>query len=150
MHLNEIFDEIIIKTDLENRDKFQIIEDLLDAAVAKGKVHNREVALHDLIERERYLSTGFENGLAVPHAKSKAIHEMILVLGLCREGLDFDSLDGKPTHFIFLLLSPVDTSGPHIQTLALLARNFQSGDIPERLLMAKDNAELEKILHEFK
>ncbi|MCB0260067.1 MAG: PTS sugar transporter subunit IIA, partial [Calditrichaeota bacterium] len=65
MNLLELLQKSLVKMDLGNGNKFQIIEELLDVAVANGQVSNRELALKDLIEREQYLSTGFENGLAV-------------------------------------------------------------------------------------
>lgn len=150
MSLDDLLDASLITIQLGEGNKFQIIEELLDLAVNAGKVYNRERALKDLIEREQYLSTGFENGLAVPHAKSEAVSEMVLVFGLNKEGVDFDSLDGKPTHFIFLLLSPMDTSGPHIQTLALLARNFQKPDTINMLKNAVSVDEIIRILKDFK
>ena len=75
---------------------------------------------------------------------------MALAFGFSREGVEFDSLDDKPAHFIFLLLSPMDTSGPHIQTLALLARNFQDPQTVERLQAAVDKEELIQIINDFK
>ncbi len=150
MNLVEMIDSRFIKLDLSDSNKFELIEELLDVADAQGKINNREQALKDLIEREQYLSTGFENGLAVPHAKTDAVDDMVLVFGLNREGVDFDSLDGKPTHFVFLLLSPMDTSGPHIQTLALLARNFQNEENVEKLKDVNGEKELLEIIKEFK
>ena len=150
MNLGEMFDRELIKTDLSDGNKFEIIEELLDVAAAQNKVTNRDQALKDLIEREQYLSTGFENGLAVPHAKTEAVSEMILIFGLSRDGIDFDSLDGQPTHFIFMLLSPMDTSGPHIQTLALLARNFQNSDQGEKLKATQSVDDLIESFKEFK
>ncbi len=150
MSWNQILDSALLTLDLPNGDKFLVIESLLDLAMTSGSIRDRDHALKDLVEREQYLSTGFENGLAVPHAKSEAVSEIILAFGLNREGVDFDSLDGKPTHFVFLLLSPMDTSGPHIQTLALLARNFQ---LPETILKIKSVSsedELMQIFRDFK
>jgi fructose-specific phosphotransferase system IIA component len=150
MSLNDLLDKNLITMNLGEGNKFRIIEELLDLAVKAGKIHNRERALKDQIEREQYLSTGFENGLAVPHAKSEAVSEMVLTFGLSKDGVDFDSLDGKPTHFIFLLLSPMDTSGPHIQTLAMLARNFQKPDTVNQLKNASNGEEIIQILKDFK
>lgn len=150
MSWQDLLQEALVTIELSDGNKFHIIEELLNLAVAAGKVHDRERALKDLIEREQYLSTGFENGLAVPHAKSDSVNEMVLVFGLNKEGVDFDSLDGKPTHFVFLLLSPMDTSGPHIQTLALLARNFQKPENINKLKNISGVDEVLQTLREFK
>lgn len=150
MGFAELIDQNLLTLDLPGGDKFEVIEALLDLAMKSGKIQNRQLALSDLVERERYLSTGYENGLAVPHAKSASVSEMVLAVGRSSAGVEFDSLDGKPTHFVFLLLSPVDTSGPHIQALAMLARNFQDAQTVARLMNCSTAQQLSDVLMEFK
>ena len=150
MAFKDLLNLDLVDLNVVGDDKYQVIENLLQLAVDAGAVSHKEQALEDLFEREQYLSTGFENGLAVPHAKTEAVSDIILVFGLCREGVEFDSLDGRPANCIFLLLSPMETSGPHIQTLALLARNFQNEDMSDRLKKVKDVAELIEIFNDFK
>lgn len=150
MKLTELLDENMMSLSLADGNKFEAIEQLLSIAVEQGHILDREKALQDLIEREQYLSTGFENGLAVPHAKSDAVDHIVMIYGLHREGIDFDSLDGQPTHSIFLLLSPMDTSGPHIQTLALIARNFQDDTFSEQLKKAESAEAVMDIFANFK
>ncbi|RMF59306.1 MAG: PTS sugar transporter subunit IIA [Calditrichaeota bacterium] len=150
MKLDELLSPEVITFHLHHSEKFAVIEELLDLLVQTGKVRDRATALQDLIEREKYLSTGFENGLAVPHAKTRAVDEMVMSFALSREGIDFDSLDGKPTHFIFLLLSPQDVSGPHIQLLALIARNFQKKEIVDKVYGVQTPEELLSLFHDFK
>jgi len=150
MGIGDLLSEELIAEDLKGKDKFQVIEELLDLLVKNGKVHDRETALKDLIEREQYLSTGLENGLAVPHAKTAAASELMVSFGLSRPGLDFDSLDGKPAHFLFLVLSPRDTSGPHIKILAQITRNFRDEAVGQKLLQAKNKQEILEIIRDFK
>ncbi len=150
MGIGDLLSEELIAEDLQGKDKFQVIEELLDLLVKSGKVQDRETALKDLIEREQYLSTGLENGLAVPHAKTSAARELMVSFGLSRAGLDFDSLDGKPAHFLFLVLSPRDTSGPHIKILAQITRNFRDEAVGQKLLQAKNKQEILQIIRDFK
>ena len=145
----QLLENISVKFMQPLNDKYEVIASLLDIAVAGGKVKNRDQALQSLVEREHYLSTGFENGLAVPHAKTNAIDEVTMVLGIFREGVAFDSLDKRPTHCVFLLLSPLDIRGLHIQTLALLARNFQSPDTTGQLLQAQSEDAVRERLQKF-
>lgn len=149
MKLVELLDDSTVELDLKGRSKYEVIAELLDLLVAAGKVKDRDRALQDLIEREEYLSTGLERGLAVPHAKTPAVEELVLAFGLSREGVDFESNDGKPAHFIFLLLSPVNTSGPHIKALAQITRNFSDPKIGSRLLEARSKQEVLDILSTF-
>lgn len=150
MGLEELLNEELISEDLTGKNKYQVIEELMDLLVKAGKIEDRETCLRDLIEREQYLSTGLENGLAVPHAKTIASRELLVSFGISREGLDFDSLDGKPAHFIFLVISPRDTSGPHIKILAQITRNFRENEIVRQIKVAKTRSEILKIFHSFK
>ena len=150
MGIDELLMEDLISEDLKGQNKYEVIEELLDLLVKKGKIESRETCLNDLFEREQYLSTGLENGLAVPHAKSAAVKELLVSFGLSREGLDFQTLDGKPAHYIFLVLSPRDTSSPHIKVLAQITRNFREGDIGEKILKAGDKKHIFEIIKNFK
>jgi fructose-specific phosphotransferase system IIA component len=150
MGIEELLTENLIIDDLQGENKYQVIEELLDVLVKSGNIQDRETCLQDLVEREQYLSTGLENGLAVPHAKSSATTELLVSFGLSRKGLDFDSLDGKPAHFIFLVVSPRDTSGPHIKILAQITRNFREGSMGKQLMEAGDKQAILQIFKNFK
>ena len=150
MGIQELLSENLIKSDLSGENKYQVIEELLDLLVAEHKIMDKETCLRDLNEREQYLSTGLENGLAIPHAKTIAADQLIISFGISRAGLDFNSLDGKPAHFIFLVISPRDVAGPHIQILAQISRNFKSDDLADRMLAAQNEQEILTIVKEFK
>jgi PTS system fructose-specific IIC component len=145
MSFTELLQESLIEIDLKGTDKYQVIEELLDLMVAYGVLSNKKQALKDSIDRENYLSTGLENGLAVPHAKTRATEKLVLAMGISSNGIEFDSLDGKPAHYIFLLLSPVNTSGPHIKVLSEITKSFRNEHIFEKLSeanSAKDYVEI--------
>lgn len=141
MALAELLDDSLIQRKLKGKTKEEVIEELLDLLVSTGKIKSKILALKDCIERENYLSTGFENGLAVPHAKTEAVTELVLAFGISKDGIEFDTLDGKPAHFIFLLLSPIDKSGPHIKILAQITRQFQDANISDKILTAESTEE---------
>jgi len=147
MDLVDYLPESRIVVNLDGKDKYQVMEKLLDVLVEEKKVFDKERAWNDLVEREQYLSTGLENGLAVPHAKTDAVRELVVAFGLSKKGVEFDSLDGKPAHFIFLVLSPRETSGPHIKMLAQITRLFRNLELGERLLQVNSPKEVREILH---
>ncbi|MGH1364513.1 MAG: PTS sugar transporter subunit IIA [Calditrichia bacterium] len=150
MRINDYLTADRIVVDLPGEDKYKVIETLLQALVDDGAIRDREKALKDLIEREEYLSTGLENGLAIPHAKSEAVDDVLIAFGVQKAGMDFDSLDGDPTNYVFLLLSPMDTSGPHIKMLAKIAVNFQDDVMLGRLANAATAEEYMAIFNDFK
>lgn len=149
MNLSELLPENQISADLTGKNKFQLIEELLDLINGNGKILNRELALKDVLAREGYLSTGLENGLAIPHAKTDGVDQLVMSFGLRRDGADFDSLDNKPAHLIFLVLSPRDTSGPHIRALAAITKNLKNAERRQALLNAKTTGEIKSIFDKF-
>jgi fructose-specific phosphotransferase system IIA component len=150
MLVAELLDSSLIQLELKAKNKKDVIEELLDLLLSKGKIKNKTLAFEDCIERENYLSTGFENGLAVPHAKSEAVRDLVLAFGISREGIEFDSLDGKPANFIFLLFSPVNKSGPHIKVLSQITRQFQDSNIADKILAANTSQEILNIFRSIK
>jgi mannitol/fructose-specific phosphotransferase system IIA component (Ntr-type) len=150
MQLKDYLPETHIIVDLKGKRKIEIIEELLDLMRDQKLINDYELAMNDILAREGYLSTGLENGLAIPHAKTKGIDKLAMVFGLKRDGVEFETLDGKPAHLIFLVLSPVDTSGPHIQALALISRNLKEAANREKLKKAKSPAEIADIFDKFK
>ena len=126
MKLSDLLPESHISANLTGKNKFQLIEELMDLLHESGKILDREIALKDVIAREGYLSTGLENGLAIPHAKTDGVDQLVMSFGINHEGVDFESLDNKPAQLVFLVLSPRDTSGPHIRALAAITKNLKT------------------------
>lgn len=122
MRISELLNDQLISVSLHTADKQGVIEKLVDLAVASGKITDRDSVLQAILEREKLMSTGLERGVAVPHAKTSAVSGLVLSLAVSREGIDFQSADGKPSHLFFLLLAPVAAAAPNIQALAQIAR----------------------------
>lgn len=89
-----------------------------------------------LEERELLASTAIGDGIAIPHGKLDAIGQLSGVLGRSRPGIEFESIDGKPTHLVFMLVAPVSSTGVHLKALARLSRLFRDSDFRERLMAA--------------
>jgi len=138
-----------IKYDLMGTTKIEVIEELLGRINDLNLVDQYETALNDILDREGYLSTGLENGLAIPHAKTDSIKSLTIVFGLKKDGVLFESLDGKPAEFIFLVLSPKDTSGPHIQALALVTRNLKNAPVRDKIKKCQSAQEIANIIKDF-
>jgi PTS system nitrogen regulatory IIA component len=94
------------------------------------------------MERERKMSTGIQHGVAIPHAKTKAVKNLVACIGLKKEGVDFASLDGEPSRIFIMTLSPVDRVGPHVQFLAEISMVIKTEEAREHLLQAKSAQEV--------
>ena len=143
MKLSDLLPVNHIHPELTGETKIEIIEELLSLMTKNDLIKEYEVALNDVLDREGYLSTGLENGLAIPHAKTDSIEKLAIVFGVKKGGVQFESLDGKPADLIFLVLSPKDTSGPHIQALALITRNLKDPNVREQI---KNSSSAEQIV----
>jgi len=149
MHLSDYLPADHIITDLKGKRKIEIIDELLNLMRDLHLIKDFETALNDVMTREGHLSTGLENGLAIPHAKTTEVEKLLMVFGLSRSGVEFETLDGKPAELIFLVLSPHDTSGPHIQALAMISRNLKNANIRKQLKEARTAQEMSEIFASF-
>lgn len=146
MNLKKVLSPDAVWVDLKADTKQGIIEEMIDRLVAAGKVKDREAALAAVLEREAKMSTGMQNGVAIPHGKSDSVSELVAAIGLNKAGVDFDSLDGSPAMIFIMTLSPAKRSGPHIQFLAEVSRLISQPAEREKLLAAKTHAEIYTIL----
>lgn len=111
-----------------------------------------EVALDKLVavltERERMGSTAIGDGIAIPHGKLKGLTRIIGIFGRSLAGVEFESLDGKPTHLFFVLVAPEDSASLHLKALARVSRLFKDENFRDRLLKAADAAEIYRLIKE--
>ena len=89
-----------------------------------------------LEEREQLASTAIGDGIAIPHGKLDSVGRLVGALGRAVDGIEFESIDGKPTNLVFMLVAPASSTGVHLKALARLSRLFRDGDFRKRLLDA--------------
>jgi PTS system nitrogen regulatory IIA component len=106
-----------------------------------GKVALDPLALQKVLEeRELLASTAIGDGIAIPHGKLDTVERLVGALGRSVPGLAFDSIDGKPTHLVFMLVAPSNSAGIHLKALARLSRLFRDASFRQRLLDADSAA----------
>jgi len=146
MILTQILQPNCVKVPVESRDKEAVITELVDQLDASGLLSDRDVALQAVLTRERIQSTGTGAGIAIPHGKCKAVNELVMAIGIAREPIDFESIDGKPVTIIILLVSPADQTGPHIQALARISRLMLNIEFKQKLEKAASAKEVFELL----
>lgn len=117
---------------------------IIDHLIAKGRLKEalREEVLELLKERERQISTGIGSGVAIPHAFSDTIDQVVVAFARSKGGVDFESLDNAPVNFIILFIVPKKEYKMHLQTLAAIARMFNNCAVRHRLMEAEDADEV--------
>jgi len=146
MKLIDILDESAIVADLQADTKTEALEALVDAMTASNPALEKEELLQVLLERENLGSTGIGDGIAIPHGKSQQLSEIVSGFGLSKQGLEFDSLDGKPAHLFFLLVAPENSVGTHLKMLARISRMLKNVEFRQKLLEADSQQEIYRII----
>jgi PTS system nitrogen regulatory IIA component len=131
---------------LKGSDKNSILEELVDLLVASGRIKDRKAALKAVLEREKKMSTGLQNGIAIPHGKTDTVDSLVAALGLRKEGVEFDSLDGQPAQIFLMTLSPASRTGPHIQFLADISRTLHDPAVRQQVLDATSEEQVLELL----
>ena len=134
MDLDKIINIKNIRVHLEGRDKAGVLKELVDMLAASGEIDDAQTTLDAIWKRENLMSTGLQNGVATPNAKTDSATSMKVAIGLKPEGIEFDALDGQPSRIFVLLLSPAAARGPHVEFLAEIARRLKDDDSRARLL----------------
>jgi nitrogen PTS system EIIA component len=107
------------------------------------------VVLHKVLEeRELLASTAIGDGIAIPHGKMDAVGRLVGALGRAPNGIEFESIDGKPTYLVFMLVAPASSTGVHLKALARLSRLFRDAEFRQRLMSAPDAAAMYRVIVE--
>jgi len=136
-----------ITVDLKSTDKKGVLEELV-AAVAGIANASPEEMVRVLLDRERLGSTGIGNGIGIPHGKLKGLDRLVLGFGISRKGVDFESMDNRPTYLFFLLITPENSTGPHLKLLARISKILKSEPTREKLKNASDPDAIYEIIRE--
>ncbi len=148
MYLHELLDSDSIVMSLESKTKDDVLEEMVDVLDSTGKIGGSETVLKAIVDRERIMTTGIGNGVAVPHCKTSAVDRLVAALGISREGIDFQAPDGQPAHLIFILVAEENNPGPHVRALARLAKLLSSKGVRDALLAARSPEDLLHIVKE--
>ena len=146
MILTQILQPYCVKAPLEGKDKEEVIRELVDILAGNGLLLDRDVVLEAVFTREETRSTGIGSGVAIPHGKCTGVNELVMAMGISPDGIDFDSIDGKPVSIIVLLVSPQARTGPHIQALARISRLMLDEEFKTKLENATSAHEVYELI----
>lgn len=138
MNLADILAPQRIVVPLRAAEKIGVISELVDLLAADSQIDDRDAVLRAVLAREEMRTTGIGQGLAVPHAKTRACRRLVAAAGKPATPLDFASMDGRPCHLVILMVSPLDETGPHIQALAKVSRTWLQEECRQAILRAPD------------
>jgi len=123
---------------LSAKDKPTVMAEICQVLAGRVPGVSAERLTEVLLDRERLSSTGIGDGVAIPHGKLGGLPGLVAAFGVSREGVDFDAIDGKPTHLFFALLAPENSAGIHLKALARISRLFKNPGFRKAIVEAAD------------
>lgn len=140
MKIEGLLSDKYIELHLEAGTKSQIIEKMLLITGSHPGVKSPKKLRHDVLRREKEMSTGIGKRIALPHAKTEAVSTPVLALATLQEGVDFDAIDNEPVQIVFLLATPEEMLSEHLKLLGRITRLAGRSALRDRLLAANDAA----------
>ena len=149
IRLSEFLEEGLFIPEFQASDKEGTLRELVEALVRANRIKENDLLLETLRRREHLGSTGIGRGVAVPHGRTLAITRLAVVFGRSQAGIDFESMDAKPVHLVFLTVAPPqERSNLYLPVLGKIVEMVKSAKNRRRLLSAKDFDEVAEILEE--
>lgn len=131
---------------LKGKTKEEVIDEMIGMLMDNGRLNDREEYKKEILKRESQSSTGLEEGIAIPHAKTKAVKIPSIAFGRSLEGVDYDSLDGESSKLFFMIAAPADATDSHIEVLSKLTTLLLDDNLRENLLKAETKDEILNLL----
>lgn len=148
MLLTELLTPERVKVPLVGRSKDEVLRELVELALPDADASAKAAILDALQERERVLSTGIGDGVAIPHAKTPLVDNLIVAVGLAESPIEYDALDGRPAELFFLLLGPEAAAGAHLKTLSRISRLLRREAFRDALRSAPDGPALYAVIQD--
>ena len=139
-----------ISCELKGNTKDEILEEMVTLLSQSGNVQNRQQVISALKEREAAGSTGLEKGIAIPHTKTNGVTETVVAIGIKKDGVNFEAMDGNPSRIFVMLVAPIDGTNPLMRAMAAFSGALMREEVRSALLQAKNADEIVEILKDSK
>ena len=148
MKIDEILKKESVIANLVGKNKLEVIQEMTSCLKQNNIIKDDQALFTTLMEREKLGSTGIGENVAIPHGKSDELTQIITVFARSLGGVDFESLDQKPVHFVCMVIAPAHSTGQHLKALARISRLFKNQALREGILKAEDSNAIYSILLE--
>jgi len=148
MKIMDYLSEEWVIPDLQGTDKSSILKELSSVLVKPCQVPSVEELLQVLLDREKLGSTGIGEGIAIPHGRLKKLKNFFISFGRSLRGVDFDSIDRKPSHLFFLVIAPENSAVDNLKLLSRIVTLLKEPSLKKRLMEVHSQKELFQIISE--
>lgn len=133
MKIQDLLRKDVMLLDLQATEKTAVIEEMIQSLVEHGYVTDFETFKEGILAREALTSTGLGDGIAMPHSKNAAVKEATVLFAKSNKGVDYESLDGKPTDLFFMIAAPEGANDTHLAALAELSQYLMKDGFADKL-----------------
>jgi fructose PTS system EIIBC or EIIC component len=148
MRITDLLTKDTMILELKAKTKQTVIEELVNKLDAAGKLHDKEAFKDAIFAREAQSTTGVGEGIAIPHAKTTAVKTPAVAFGRSKEGIDYESLDGKPSHLFFMIAAPEGANNTHLEVLSRLSTLLMNTSFRSRIESASTEEEILDVIRE--
>lgn len=148
MRVTELLRKDIMLMNLQSTTKEAVIDEMIESLGKHNVINDKNLFKEAIVKREEQSSTGLGNGIAMPHAKTKAVNEATVLFAKSNHGVDYDSLDGQPTYLFFMIAVPDGAYDTHLQALAALSRSLLDESFIGSLKATKNSEEVYQLFQE--
>ncbi|MCP3925377.1 MAG: PTS sugar transporter subunit IIA [Desulfobacterales bacterium] len=145
MKITDFIQKETIIPALESQDKKSVLLELSEPVAKVSNVNHNEI-VKVLLDREQLGSTGIGGGIGIPHGKLKDLETLTIGFGLSKNGVDFESIDGFPTHIFFMIMTPENSTGLHLKLLAQISKMLRNDIFKVKLQQAMSVDEIYEII----
>lgn len=149
MKITDLLTKDTINLSITSKNKSGVIDELIETLNAAGKLSDKTAFREAIMAREEQSTTGVGDGIAIPHAKTSAVKAPAIAFGRSKTGADFDSLDGKPAHLIFMIAAPEGANNTHLEVLSRLSSILLNKEVSQKLMEAETKEEILEIINHF-
>jgi PTS system nitrogen regulatory IIA component len=145
--MNYLKEEWVIPN-LQGTDKRSVLKALSSVLVKPCQMASEEELLQVLLDREKLGSTGIGEGIAIPHGRLKKLKSFLISFGRSMKGVDFDSIDRKPSQLFFMVMAPENSAVDNLKLLGRIVTLLKDPSFKKRLIEAQSQKELFQIISE--
>ena len=149
IQLSSFMQEKLISLDLRSRSKQEVFEEMTDLISQSESVPDREAFLSALKEREAVMTTGIGMGVGIPHARSESIRNLVIAVGISKQGIDFGAVDDQLVRIVFMIGIPARETKLYLQVLAAITRFARKRSNRDALLAARRKEDVYAVFQRF-
>lgn len=147
--IHTLLTEDMVMPELLSTEREEALQEMVGFLKNKEKISRDRELYEKLVQREKLGSTAIGEGIAIPHCKLKEVKDPVLMVALSRKGVNFESIDGKPTHVFFIVVSSPENPSVNLQILAAIAHLAKKvGSLARKILQAKSPGRIVEVIRE--